>query len=144
MNKSRRPWWIGFGALSSLLFTGYFIGLSRRELQPYLKGLNTLQHFSIHYTVGVVVALLACVIYLVVSKRRPNEPRLLLIFIMLSHEPDIRFAIRGLPHDKWEIIFLGHTVVDNYFYPLIWVFLALSIVLTVIYKRLISSYHTIN
>lgn len=123
----RQWWWVAFAAFTLLLFGGYFTGLSHEELTPYLKGLNTLQHFGIHFMVGIFAALIFSLCWLAYKKRRANEPLVLLFFVFLSHAPDLRFAIRKLPHDAWEVIFLGHTVVDEAFYPLFWVLLFVNI-----------------
>lgn len=131
----RQWWWVAFIAFSLLLFGGYYAGLSHHELEPYLKGLNTLQHFGIHYVVGVFAALIFSLGWLAYKKRRANEPALLLLFVLLAHAPDFRFAIRKLPHDPWEVLFLGHTVVDEAFYPLFWVFLLANIGLIAWYRQ---------
>lgn len=137
MNWGKRGvWWLLFAALSVLLFAGYYRSLSHHELVPYLKGLTSLHHFFIHYSVGLFFGLLVIIVVLLIRHKRPNEPLILITAILISHAPDLRFLQRRLPHDDWEVIFLGHTVVDE-LPALMWVWLLGSLFLLVPYIRLI-------
>ncbi len=125
-NGLRQPWTIAFGLFSLLLLGGYWFGLEHPKLEPYLKGLNTLQHFLIHYSFGVFAGIVASIGWMLVTKRRAPLAALLLLLVFISHFPDIRFIWRRLPHEGWEVVFLLHTVVDNRV-ALIWLFAAGSL-----------------
>lgn len=120
---------------------GYYQGLSHHELMPYLKGLTTLHHFFIHYSVGIFFGILLGIAALYVNKKRPNLPLLLTLAVLISHAPDLRFVYRKLPHDHWEVVFLGHTAVDEV-PDLIWLWVPGCIVLAFTYKRLLAVLQT--
>lgn len=126
--------WAPFIITSFILSLGYyFLGHERGEaLSPFLKGLTTLQHFGIHYIVGIFFGLLIIIGYNLAKHQRPNEPLILWLTVLWSHWPDIRFLFREKPHDPWEIIFFFHTLVDEV--PILfWIFLAANAALLSIY-----------
>lgn len=131
--------WALFIATSLILFLGYYyFGHEYGEaLTPFLKGLGTLQHFGIHYVVGIFFGLVAILSYYLVKHWRANEPLVLLITVLWSHWPDIRVLFRQLPHDRWEVIFFFHTLVDEV--PvLFWILLIVDIGLLLIYLKILK------
>ena len=141
--NNRKLWWVVFALSSVVLFLGYLFSYLSHHLDPYLntylKGLSVLQHFGIHYPVGIVAGMLLILLYRVWTQKTLNEPLVLTITTLISHWPDIRFAYRGLPHEPWEIIFLFHTVADESF-MVFWISMLVSILLITYYRRLIKKY----
>ena len=141
--KNREWWWHVFALLSTALFTGYLSSYLSHHLDKYadtyLKGLSVLQHFGIHYMVGITAGMLFLVAYYLWKHKRANEPLVLTITTLISHWPDIRFAYRGLPHEPWEVIFLFHTIADESFL-VFWFALLVSILLIIYYLRIIKKY----
>ncbi len=131
--------WLLFILTSLFLFVGYYSNnaLHDPHLEPGLKDLNLIQHFGIHYVTGIFYASIALNIYLLLKRKILNEPLILTLFVFLSHFPDIKTTITGLPHQGWEVIFLLHTLVDDKF-SLFWILLFLNLILGYYYLSLIK------
>src|SRR3989338_5716124 len=117
MISKKNLYWIVFAIISLALFTGYFYleKAHGEELKPFLKGLELTGHFAAHYFFGILAGLLILLLYLWTRKRRLNEPLILSATVLISHFPDIRSWYSGIfTHEPWEIIFLLHTIVDEY------------------------------
>lgn len=128
--------WILFIIVSLGLLGGYLVGETHEEaINPLLKGLTLLQHFGIHYVVGIFFGLIILIAYTLITQKRLNESLLLTISVLWSHWPDIRFAYRKLPHEPWEAIFFFHTLVDEAFI-LFWILLVVNAILIVLYRKI--------
>ena len=133
-----KVYWILFFIVSSALLAGYAVGDQRADHgDPGLKGLTPLQHFGVHYAVGMFFGLVTVLAYFSITKKRSNEPLILLLSVLWSHWPDIRYVYRGgLPHDTWEVIFFFHTIVYESF-GLFWIILVLDILLITVYRLVV-------
>lgn len=100
MKQNKLISWAAFIAVSIVLFGGYAIGETHEEaINPLLKGLTLVEHFGIHYVVGIFFGLIILIAYTLITQKRLNEPLLLTMSVLWSHWPDIRFAYRELPHE---------------------------------------------
>lgn len=136
INKKTLSWLI-FIVVSLLIFAGYFYLEEEHseELSPYLKGISFLEHFAIHYTVGIFVGLLILILLKEKFKKQLNEPILLTLTVLWSHFPDLLAAFREIPeHQFWENIFFFHPIVDNSPKSLI-LFVIIDILLIIVYKK---------
>ncbi|MBS3117041.1 hypothetical protein J4421_05590 [Candidatus Woesearchaeota archaeon] len=138
MNKQKYYWlisWLIFGVISVLLFLGYFYSGKEHgeELSLYLKGITTLEHFGIHYTVGLFFGLLFLLFF---WKKQWPEPIILGITILWSHFPDLVVFLREVPqHQSWENIFFFHPVVDE-FRQILFIALIIDVILAFLYLKL--------
>ncbi len=135
-----KPYWIAFTIISLALFTGYFYleKAHGEELAPFLKSLELTGHFAAHYSFGILAGLIILLVFTSFRKKRLNEPLILSATVLFSHFPDIRAWYTGIfEHESWDIIFLLHTVVDEY--PLlIFLYVLMDAVLIFAYYKLIK------
>jgi len=135
---SRKFLWVLFVIISLTLLIGYALGDQHSDISdPGLKGLTLLQHFRIHYITGIFFGFIILLSFFYIKRKRANEPLILLVTILWSHWPDIRFIYRQLPHDSWEIIFFFHTMIDEV-HILFWILLLASIVLFISYNKMVK------
>lgn len=141
MISKQKSYWITFTIISLALFAGYSYGEAAHgeEVAPFLKGLELTEHFAAHYFFGILAGMIILLVYLLVRKKRLNEPLILSATVLFSHFPDIRSWYSGLlVHEPWEIIFLLHTIVDEY--PLlISLYIILDAILIFAYYNLIKN-----
>lgn len=139
MKIGKKSWhWFLFVIVSLLIFLGYFYLEQEHteELSPYLKGISFLQHFGIHYTVGIFFGLLFLFVLKVWFKKQFSDLIVLTLTVLWSHFPDLLAAFREIPeHQLWENIFFFHPIVDNSPMSLI-LFTIMDIVLIFYYKRI--------
>lgn len=132
--------WLNFTKLSIALLVSYsafgvvFAGLA----EPYLNGLNTLQHFLINYSVGVLVGFLIAVTYYLIKRKEPNLPLLLTLAVFWSHVPDILFIFYQSQHPFWMNIFFLHPILDNSFNNFYFLSSG-AILLITFYKRFLTN-----
>ena len=146
--ENQKLWWFIFVLESAGLFLGYVFSYLHHQhdttfITTYLKGLTALQHFGIHYVVGIATGMVIISAYYWYRKKRLNEPLVLILTTFISHWPDIRFVYRRLPHEPWEVIFLFHTIADESF-ATFWAGVVISITLVVIYKRMIQKENMVD
>lgn len=136
-NGNQKLYWILFVVISLALFAGYFYleEIHGQALKPFLKKLELTGHFAAHYSFGIFTGLLILLVYLWSRKTRLNEPLILTATVLFSHFPDIRSWYLGVfIHEPWEIIFLLHTVVDEY-PPLIFLYVLVDALLIFVYYK---------
>ena len=131
--------WGLFAFVSTGLLVMYLYGDAHRhpEFESALKGLGYVDHFLIHYSVGVVTGLLILIAWQKWKRARLSAPLILTLTVVWSHLPDLRAAATKDLHDWWEIIFLFHTVVDE-IHGVVWAMIPLAILLGWYYHKKIT------
>lgn len=103
-----------------------------------LKGLDFIDHFLIHFSVGILAGMFILLGSLVWQRRRLCEPLIFTATVFWSHLPDLRSAMTKDLHDPWEVIFLFHTLVDEIPW-IVWIMVPVNVVLIIVYCRRLKS-----
>mmetsp|Transcript_10349 Transcript_10349/g.15564 ORF Transcript_10349/g.15564 Transcript_10349/m.15564 type:complete len:231 (-) Transcript_10349:112-804(-) len=118
-----------------LLLFGYFLN---RDSPIHSSSMSFVTVFAVHYTIAVLVGLIAVIAYFHYRQKPAPESSIILACVLWSHYPDLLGMMSSIPHQPWMSVFFFHSAVEASYEHLWAIVLVIDLVLAFYYYSLIE------